>query len=277
MAPAGSRKRKVDDGVRAKAPRPRKRVRKQLEYHSSSESDDAENEGADFMAVNLTDSEPESLDQASNGVKNQNISTNSPSESQSEVDSEDESEDESLNDELEDDADENNTEGGTQKRVTKRNDPSAFATSISKILSTKLPQSARKDPLLSRSKEAADASSELANEKLEKRARDKIRADKKAEKEVGRVKDVLGLDSGRAGEVADEEKRLRKIAQRGVVKLFNAVRAAQVKSEEAMKEERKKGTLGLDHRMEKVNEVSKENFLQLINGKGRTKPVEEAR
>ena len=86
-----------------------------------------------------------------------------------------------------------------------------------------------------------------------------------------------GLNCGGGGELADEEKHLRKIAQRGVVKLFNAVRVAQVKSEEAMKEERKKGTVGLDHRMEKVNEVSKENFLQLISGKGKTKPLEEAR
>jgi len=66
--------------------------------------------------------------------------------------------------------------------------------------------------------------------------------------------------------LTEEEKRLRKIAQRGVVKLFNAVRAAQVKAEQTAKEELKKGTIGMAHREEKVNEMSKQGFLDLIGG-----------
>jgi len=89
------------------------------------------------------------------------------------------------------------------------------------------------------------------------------------------VKDVLGLTSGLAGETAEEEKRLRKIAQRGVIKLFNAVRAAQVKGEEAAREARKQGTVGVVNREEKVNEMSKQGFLDLINGKNKKK-IEEA-
>ena len=60
----------------------------------------------------------------------------------------------------------------------------------------------------------------MVNERLEKKARAKLKADKKEELERGRIKDVLGLESGTAGQVAEEEKRLRKIAQRGVVKLL---------------------------------------------------------
>jgi hypothetical protein len=190
-------------------------------------------------------------------------------------DEDNDGEDNEDNDSVVDDDDE---EGGLRlKTVTKRHDPTAFSTSISKILSTKLPTSARADPVLSRSKAAAQASSELANERLEQRARSKLRAEKKEEQERGRVRDVLGIERGEAGETAEEEKRLRKIAQRGVVKLFNAVRAAQVRGEEAARTEQKKGTIGIEERKKAANEVSKQSFLELINGKkGKALNIEEA-
>lgn len=164
-----------------------------------------------------------------------------------------------------------------QRNVSKRNDPTAFSTSISKILSTKLPTSARADPVLSRSKAAAQVSTDFANEKIERLARARLRAEKKEELDRGRIRDVMGIERGQAGEVAEEEKRLRKIAQRGVVKLFNAVRAAQVRGEEAAKAEKKKGTIGLDERAKAANEISKQGFLELIGGKkGKEISIEEA-
>lgn len=93
------------------------------------------------------------------------------------------------------------------------------------------------------------------------------------ELEKGRVKDVLlGTDAGNAegeiggvdvGEMREQEKKLRKTAQRGVVKLFNAVRAAQVKGEEAA---RKGGAPG--RKKERVEEMSKQGFLELVAGGG---------
>jgi hypothetical protein len=168
-------------------------------------------------------------------------------------------------------------EGGNKRRaVSKRNDPTAFSTSISKILSTKLPSSARADPVLSRSRIAQQATDEFVNEKLDKQARAKMRAEKKEEMDRGRIRDVMGITRGVAGAVAEDEKRLRKMAQRGVVKLFNAVRAAQVRGEEAARDERKKGTIGIGEREKAVNEVSKQGFLDLINGKGKPLNIEEA-
>jgi len=99
----------------------------------------------------------------------------------------------------------------------------------------------------------------------------------------GRVKDVLGastaFDSANGdgapaqsvAEIMETEKRLRKTAQRGVVKLFNAVRAAQVKGEQAAKEAQKQGVVGFGRREEKVNEMTKKGFLELIAGGGGTK------
>lgn len=82
---------------------------------------------------------------------------------------------------------------------------------------------------------------------------------------------MLGVESGDVGAVLEEEKRLRKVAQRGVVKLFNAVRGAQVRAEEA-----RKGTAGTRGRVEeKVAEMSKKGFLEMVAGGGKVGNIEE--
>jgi mitochondrial fusion and transport protein UGO1 len=154
----------------------------------------------------------------------------------------------------------------------KRNDPTAFATSITRILDTKLTTSKRSDPVLSRSKSASEANRTLSDHRLETKARAQLRAERKAALNKGRVEDVLGLDSEGVdtGRVVEEEKKLKKVAQRGVVKLFNAVRAAQVKGEEAMRVARAEGVVGVGQREERVREMSKQGFLDLISGGQKT-------
>ena len=262
--------------MRGKVPRPKKKFRKQLEYHSSSSEDEDQDT---FAGVNLQDSDSD------NDGTTKNFEFSIKEAQALESRKRKGAKDESSGDENEPGSDESDASGSesddgsvdssnapsttNRKKVSKRNDPNAFSTSISKILSTKLPTSARADPLLSRSREAVKKTTELTNEKLEARARAKLRAEKKEELERGRIKDVLGVERGEAGETAEQEKRLRKIAQRGVVKLFNAVRAAQVRGEEAAREERKKRSIvGMGEREKAVNEVSKQGFLELINGKG---------
>lgn len=158
----------------------------------------------------------------------------------------------------------------------KRNDPTAFATSISKILDTKLSTAKRPDPVLSRSKTAADANRSIADGKLETAARAQVRAERKRALEKGRVRDVLALETEgvETGKVLEEERRLKKTAQRGVVKLFNAVRAAQVKAEEGLRQAKQEGVVGMGKREERVNEMSKQGFLDLISRGG--KEVEAA-
>lgn len=298
MVGSYSKKRKVNEGMRGKTSRPKK-FRKQSAYHSSSE--DEQDEG-DFKAVNLADSDEEEdggVSITKKAVKPAPKKTKIEAKPKSQKKSkpaeddeasranEDEGENQTENDNEDNDAsgsdedgnlsDSSAEEGGNKRRpVSKRNDPSAFSTSISKILSTKLPSSARADPVLSRSRVAQQATDEFVNEKLDKQARAKMRAEKKEEMDRGRIRDVMGITRGVTGAVAEDEKRLRKMAQRGVVKLFNAVRAAQVRGEEAAKDERKKGTIGIGEREKAVNEVSKQGFLDLINGKGKPLNIEEA-
>ncbi|RJE22281.1 rRNA processing protein RRP15 [Aspergillus sclerotialis] len=297
MAPTSMpKKRKVLDGLS----HPKKKFKKQREYHSSSDEAEEDEETGDFTAVNLADSDEEegsSKEQtdlkSQKKNKSQNKNTKSRELQKTQSAHKDANSSHSDNDEVDEDASGSEASSGleedsdsdasisapnpNQRSVPKRNDPSAFSTSISKILSTKLPTSARADPVLSRSKAAVQSGTQFEDEKLDKQARAKLRAEKKEELDRGRIRDVMGIERGMTGAVAEEEKRLRKIGQRGVVKLFNAVRAAQVRGEEAAKAERQKGTIGMGEREKNINEVSKQGFLELISGKkGKPLNIEEA-
>ncbi|WEW56079.1 pre-60S ribosomal particles component [Emydomyces testavorans] len=276
MGPSILKKRRIDDVTHGKASRPQKKVKKQLEYHSSSDEKDDPITG--ICGVNLQDSDSDNDGSIENVElpKRAALASNAAEEGTNASDSEDDSDSSSHS--ASSQAPSHTESTAHRKSISKRNDPAAFSTSISKILGTKLSTSARADPLLSRSKSIAQATADIANERLEKRARAKLRAEKKEELERGRIKDVMGVERGEAGETAEQERRLRKVAQRGVVKLFNAVRAAQVRGEEVAREERRKrATVGMGEREKKVNEVSKQGFLELINGKsGRKVTIEEA-
>lgn len=178
--------------------------------------------------------------------------------------------------ELDDDDYDDIEDPSRPKKAKKRNDPAAFATSLTKILSTKLSVVKRADPVLSRSAAAHKASKDAIDSTLEAKVRRHIRAEKKAALEKGRVKDVLvatrnpvtGEAEGSTAEILETERRLRKVAQRGVVKLFNAVRAAQVKAAGAEKEMRKDGVVGAARKGERITEMSKKGFLDLIASGG---------
>ncbi|ATZ49209.1 Bcrrp15 [Botrytis cinerea B05.10] len=291
MAGNVSKKRKVEDGMKGKTGRPSKKFKKQTYYESSSDEEESATT-QDFQAVNLQDSDEEE------GGPNDAI-TGSLSDEDDEPDLN--AADNELEEEVTDasNSDSENSDDGSDTnsnpnliKARKRNDPEAFATSMSKILGSKLSASKRSDPVLSRSQTAIEASKEMTDLALEKKAKHKMREEKKAAMEKGRVKDVLGASTafdasngyGNGENVPsvqatmELEKRLRKTAQRGVVKLFNAVRAAQVKGEEAAKEARQKGVVGQGRREEKINEMSKKGFLDLIAGGGglRKGEIEEA-
>ncbi|PSS23345.1 hypothetical protein M430DRAFT_97879 [Amorphotheca resinae ATCC 22711] len=288
MAGPHSKKRKVEEGMKGKVSRPVKKFKKQTEYHSSDSESEAE---TDFQAVNLQDSDEEGLDTT-------DLVTAAASDEDDEPALEAAGEESEVTDASNSDSDsESGSDSGSEEtnpnliRKRKRNDPDAFATSMSKILSSKLSSSKRSDPVLSRSVTALQASKEITDLALEKKAKSKLREEKRAALDKGRVKDVLGASTafdaangkGEGGQSVQEtmelEKRLRKTAQRGVVKLFNAVRAAQVKGEEAAREARNKGIVGQGRREEKINEMSKKGFLELIAGGGgglKTGGIEEA-
>lgn len=228
-------------------------------------------------------------------------SANSQEEPDSEDDIEDENDEFSDLEDQADSGDEDNAAPDGKPRKTnrsKRSDPDAFANSLSKILSTKLSSTRRVDPVLARSAEAQAASRQAVDASLEQKARKKLRDQKRVALEKGRVRDVLVATNATfgnvhpvtgevvtevkgetTGEILETERRLRKVAQRGVVQLFNAFRTAQVKAAEAERVTKKEGVIGIDRKKEKVTEMSKKGFLDLIaSGGGGLKkgPMEEA-
>ncbi|KAF2021360.1 Rrp15p-domain-containing protein [Aaosphaeria arxii CBS 175.79] len=285
------KRRRTEEGMRGKTPKVQKKIKRQRYYHSSSEDDsESEDEAAeapeDFAPVSLESSDDEGDRAAAKPKHKASIATKKASKKDPAHDDEpsDEEDLELDADEFEDgdsddvdDVDEysdmSETSTNNPRKVKKRNDPEAFATSISKILGTKLTSQKRSEPILSRSKAAQETNRTLADHKLTLKAQRAIVAEKRAAQEKGRVKDVLGLQSEEVAtaEIVAKEKALRRTAQKGVIKLFNAVRAAQVKAEQAEKEARSQGVIGVKAREEQVKEMSKQGFLDMIAGGGKQK------
>ncbi|KAF7550858.1 hypothetical protein G7Z17_g5448 [Cylindrodendrum hubeiense] len=297
MAGQVNKKRRTDGRLQ----RPTKKQRRSQAYNSESEGEEAApaetEETPDFDAFNLIDSDDDDIHNArvddvggsdaeatssdeegpalKKSAKKSTKKTKAkaqPEEEESEEGSEEEDSEEGSGDS----DDEFDEDGPSRKKKSKRNDPNAFATSLSKILNTKLATSKRSDPVLARSAAAHEASKAAVDTALEAKARKQLKEHKKRAMEKGRVKDVLvatAVDTAgeletTTSEIMVTERRLRKVAQRGVVKLFNAVRAAQVKAVETEQTTRKSGVIGMNRREEKVNEMSKKGFLDLIASGG---------
>jgi hypothetical protein len=290
-------KRKAGESMKGRPKKLVRKFKKQTDYDDGS-GDDSDEVGdkQDFAAVNLADSDEEEeapvklsthVAADSDNEEEENDEPNLDEASASDVTDASNSDSDSDAEMSEADANPNNV-----KIRNKRNDPDAFATSMSKILGSKLSTSKRSDPVLSRSVNALQASKEITDQALEKKAKQKLREEKRQAMDKGRVKDVLGASTAfdaankEEGEptvsvqqIKEEEKRLRKTAQRGVVRMFNAVRAAQIKGEQAARDARQKGVVGHGRREEKVNEMSKQGFLALIAGNSGGLPtggIEEA-
>ena len=298
MAVTQLNKRSHEHGTGPRAP-PAKKFKKQTHYSSdsSSESEDQGRKARDaprpgksnrlLKSSSNSDPEPRSQRPGTSPAPQDEISrpaSEKQDASTTDVDSESsniESGSDSGSDSVSSNA---STSNSRQPRTKpKRNDPDAFANSLTKILSSKLTTNKRVDPVLSRSKEAHAASEALADSKLEAKAKRRIKEEKRLASEKGRVRDVLLGDrtdeaSTSAGkgepagpsvaEIAMQEKRLRKTAQRGVIMLFNAVRAAQVKGEEEERRFRESGLVGSKRKEEKVGEMGRNAFLELVAGGG---------
>ncbi|KAI1272228.1 Rrp15p-domain-containing protein [Xylaria sp. FL0933] len=286
MSGASAKKRShADSAAAAKLQRPKKKQKKVPQYHSDSEGDLDNALVDDIASLSGSELDSESDAEISELTPARRNKGKSPKKSlaDDDADSQDgagaESEDDSNSDgvdEEEEGDDFTNSEGetsniGSKRPKSKRNDPNAFATSLHKILSTKLSNSKKADAILSRSVEAQKASREIVDATLEAKARKLLRDQKLVALEKGRVKDVLTGDNNdetSTGEIMQTERRLRKTAHRGVIMLFRAVREAQERAMEADKDTRKEGIIGSQQRQEKVNEMSRQGFLDLIAGAG---------
>ncbi|KAK8442560.1 pre-60S ribosomal particles component [Candidozyma auris] len=141
----------------------------------------------------------------------------------------------------------------------------SFASAFNAIIGSKLKAYDRNDPILARNKSTLK---KMESDKLERKAKRELLAEKKQLQDKVRIRNLLpsASEPEKVREVIEKEKKLKKVAQKGVVKLFNAVLATQVKT----KEEISKAKVPSGKQDEMMNELSKSKFLDLVKAAGNT-------
>ena len=156
---------------------------------------------------------------------------------------------------------ENSDDSFPMKKQKKATEDGAepFAKAFSAIIGSKLKAYDRKDPILARNK---TTQKKLESDKLEAKARHLLRVEKREERNRHRVKQLLPQDPAMMREAFESERRMKKMAQRGVVKLFNAILATQVSisSEVSAREAYK--------HPESMTELTKLKFLDMVKAAG---------
>ncbi|AJV94515.1 Rrp15p [Saccharomyces cerevisiae YJM1573] len=184
-------------------------------------------------------------------------------QSDAEEDDDEEEEDDDDDDEEEEDDD---FPRKKKSKNSKHDDGSTgFSAAVNAILSSHLKAYDRKDPIMARNKKVLKQSE---SEKLEYKAKKALLAEKKKLLGKARKTDIIPIASGEdrsenIRKVLEKETALRKIAQKGAVKLFNAILATQVKTEKEVSENLS-GIKNKEEKKELITEVSKEKFLDLV-------------
>ncbi|KAJ1981410.1 pre-60S ribosomal particles component [Dimargaris verticillata] len=135
-----------------------------------------------------------------------------------------------------------------KKKKPKKNDPQDFANAMVNILGTKLKAADKSTPILSKNRLPGKL---IDDEKLELRAQKTLTAERQREKNVNRV--IPDFSN------AEYEKKLRKVATRGVIRLFNAVNSQQ--NGDALSVV---NSSAADNERGNVSDLSKDRFLELL-------------
>ncbi|KAG8763795.1 hypothetical protein FRC11_012371 [Ceratobasidium sp. 423] len=118
----------------------------------------------------------------------------------------------------------------TLKRKRRAASPTAFGGTLEALLATSVPSNVQPGAPLALKPGIARRKND---EKLELKAKRVLETERKEREEKGRVQDVIG------GWDNQNERSLRKVAQRGVVHLFNAIQQAQSASAATLEENKK--------------------------------------
>ncbi|CAI4785691.1 CNT_collapsed_G0059180.mRNA.1.CDS.1 [Saccharomyces cerevisiae] len=188
---------------------------------------------------------------------------------QSDAEEDDDEEEDEEDDDDDDDDDEEEDDDFPRKKKSKNSKhddgSTGFSAAVNAILSSHLKAYDRKDPIMARNKKVLKQSE---SEKLEYKAKKALLAEKKKLLGKARKTDIIPIASGEdrsenIRKVLEKETALRKIAQKGAVKLFNAILATQVKTEKEVSENLS-GIKNKEEKKELITEVSKEKFLDLV-------------
>lgn len=155
-----------------------------------------------------------------------------------------------------------------KSKMSKHDDGSKeFSSAVNAILSSHLKAYDRKDPIMARNKKVLKKNEA---DKLESQARKAIANEKRKLLNKARKKEIIPVlskdsevTSTEIRQILEKESKLRKVAQKGVVKLFNAILSTQVKTDKEVSENLS-NVKNQKERKELITEVSKEKFLDLV-------------
>lgn len=141
----------------------------------------------------------------------------------------------------------------------------SFANAFNSIIGSRLKAYDRKDPILVRNKRTLK---KLESDKLEAKAKKLLLKEKKELQDKHRIKNLLpSADKPElVRDIIENERKMKKTAQKGVVRLFNAVLSTQIKTNQHMSGEK----VGQTKKEELMNEISKEKFLDLVQAAGKS-------
>lgn len=125
-----------------------------------------------------------------------------------------------------------------------------FENALTAILGSKVKAHNQDNPILIRNKRPAK---EIEEAREDAKARKALKAERLHSKDKARVRNVIPKDPEEAGDVLANEKKLRRIALRGVVKLMNAINSAQNAAIAELQGEKQEDT-----------DMSKEKFLDML-------------
>lgn len=226
----------VKNGVESKKKDGKVTINEQPTSSASEESEESEVSEEESHSEEESDDEPDLADVSSANDSGSDSESNSESDFDTDSDS----------------------DIPKKKKSSKDDGSSSFSTAVSAILGSKLKKHDRDDPILVRSKQKIK---KFEEDKLELKARRLINQERKLKLNANRVRDLLPKEDSKARLVLLQEKAYKKVAQRGVIKLFNAVLLTQTASQKQISGEK---VLGVDKREELINEISKEKFLDLV-------------
>ncbi|KAM9895854.1 hypothetical protein OXX79_007825 [Metschnikowia pulcherrima] len=249
-----AQKRQRENASKAKSGKLEEKTVKKTEPDVSEATPDVEDSNSQDEISSESDSDLDENDDVAGGQEDPSGSSSSEGEEQ-------EDEEESA----EESAEESDDESFPLKKKKKNTDDGrgTFANAFNAILGSKLKAHDRNDPILVRNKSTLK---KLESDKLDAKAKRVMLSEKREMQDKLRVTNLLPAahDTENAREMIEKEKRLKKVAQKGVVKLFNAVLATQVRTNQDLDQE----NVGSSKKQELLNELTKSKFLDLVKAAG---------
>ncbi|KAL6949072.1 hypothetical protein ACO0QE_001560 [Hanseniaspora vineae] len=234
-----------------------------------SSAEQSSSEEQQSSAASSSEEEPEEDEMDLEGVSSEEAQSDDGDDDDDDDDDDDGDDGEDDHDEDEDDDDDDfPLKRSSKSSKSKHDDGSeAFSSAMNAILSSHLKAYDRADPIMARNKKILKKTEQ---DKLELKAKKALLAEKKRLLGKTRQQEIIPLEATQVTKTLEKERKLRKIAQKGVVKLFNVIMSTQVKTDKEVND--KYGNPNAAHKLgEKkklISEVSKETFLDLVKAAG---------